>query len=302
MAIIIDEIIELVSGWRGKKISVEPLSGGMTNSNYKIVVNGSFFFVSIPGGNSRLLGVDWYNKFNNARICGEAGLSPKVVQGFPLQKVIILEFLPLALCSVESLQRLSVQHRLIQTLKVLHGGASFLKEFDMFCLIQFYLETIKNLDLVPAVDLSEYRARILETGEALAPYRQALVPCHNDLVPENVMDDGNRVFLLDFDYSGNNDPCFDLGSISVEAGYNDTQVRELARAYYGLASETIMARIHLHGILGDVGWSLWSVIQAQISDIDFDFKAYGLMRWNRAVEKMESSEFDTWLRDVRSRR
>ncbi len=241
-------------------------------------------------------------KFNNARICGEAGLSPKVVQGFPLQKVIILEFLLLALCSVESLQRLSVQHRLIQTLKVLHGGASFWKEFDMFCLIEFYLETIKNRNLVHPVGYIEYRERIWEMGEALAPYRQALVPCHNDLVSENVMDDGNRVFLLDFDYSGNNDPCFDLGSISVEAGYDDTQVKELARAYYGQAGEKIIARIHLHGILADVGWSLWSVIQAQISDIEFDFKAYGLIRWNRAVQKMESSAFDTWLQDVRSRR
>ncbi len=291
-----------MSDWHGKEISIEPLSGGITNTNFRIIVNGSSFFVSIPGSNSRLLGVDWYNKFNNANICGEAGLSPKIVQGFPLKKVIVLEFLPFALCSVESLRRFSVQRRLIQTLKVLHGGASFWQEFDMFCLIESYLETIKNRDLVLPVGLPEYRARILETGEALAPYRQALVPCHNDLVPENVMDDGDRVFLLDFDYSGNNDPCFDLGSISVEAGYNDTQVRELARAYYGLASETIVARIHLHGILADIGWSLWSVIQTQISDIEFDFKAYGFMRWNRAVEKMESSEFDTWLRDVRSRR
>jgi thiamine kinase-like enzyme len=121
-------------------------------------------------------------------------------------------------------------------------------------------------------------------------------------VPENVLDDGNQVLLVDFDYSGNNDPCFDLGSISVEAAYDDTQVRELAKAYYGLTSEKIIARIHLHGLLGDVGWSLWSEIQAEISDIDFDFKEYGLTRWNRAVERMESSKFDRWLRNVRSKR
>ena len=138
-------------------------------------------------------------------------------------------------------------------------------------------------------------------GEALAPYREKILPCHNDLVPENVMDDGYRVLLIDFDYSGNNDPCFDLGSISVEAGYDEPQVRELARAYYGSVSEEIIARIHLHSILGDVGWSLWSAIQAETSDIDFDFKEYGLTRWNRAVEKMESSEFDRWLRNMRSK-
>jgi thiamine kinase-like enzyme len=162
------------------------------------------------------------------------------------------------------------------------------------------METIKDREFVLPVGYADYREQIWKIGEALAPYREKLVPCHNDLVPENLMDDGNRVFLLDFDYSGNNDPCFDLGSISVEAGYDDTQVRELAIAYYGLASEKIIARINLHGILGDVGWSLWSEIQTEISDIDFDFKEYGLTRWNQAVERMESSKFDRWLRNVRS--
>jgi len=302
MAITINEVVELVSEWHGKEISIEPLAGGITNNNFKIIVNGSLFFVSIPGRNSRLLGVDWYNKFYNARICGVAGLSPKVVQHFPLQGALVQEFLPYALCSAESLQSLAVRRRLVHTVKVLHNGSDFWQDFDMFFLIEFYTTTVKDRKFVLPVGYADYREQIRKMGEALAPYREKLVPCHNDLLPENVMDDGSRVFLLDFDYSGNNDPCFDLGSISVEAGYDDTQIRELARAYYGLVSDTIIARIYLHGILGDVGWSLWSAIQAEISDIDFDFKEYGLTRWNRSVERMESSEFDRWLRNVRSKR
>lgn len=300
MAITIDEAVELVPEWHGKDISIELHSGGITNRNYKVVVNGSLFFVSISGNNSRLLGVDWHNKFYNAKICGETDLSPKVVQYFPLQRVLVLEFLPLALCSTESLQALTVQRRLVHAVKVLHSGARFWQDFDMFRLIKFYMETVKDRVLVLPMGYADYRKQIWEMGEALAPYREKLVPCHNDLLPENVLDDGNRVFLLDFDYSGNNDPCFDLGSISVEAGYDDSQVRELARVYYGLINEKIIARIHLHSILGDVGWSLWSVIQAKVSDLEFDFKDYGLTRWNRAVERIESSEFDTWLRNVRS--
>jgi len=302
MAITIDEAVELVSEWRGKEISINPYSGGITNKNYKVIVNGSLFFVSISGNSSRLLGVDWHNKFNNAKVCGEAGLSPKVLQFFPLQRVLVLEFLPFELCSVDLLQSLALQRRLVHTVKVLHSGVSFWQDFDMFCLIKFYMKIVKNRELALPKSFADYREQTWEMGEALVPYREKLVPCHNDLVPENLINDGNRVFLIDFDYSGNNDPCFDLGSISVEAGYDDTQVRELARAYYGLVNESIVARIHLHSIMGDVGWSLWSVIQAKISDIDFDFKDYGLTRWNRAVKKMESSEFDRWLQNVRANR
>jgi len=302
MTLTIDEIVELVPAWQGKEVSIEPLPGGLTNSNFKIAVDGSLFFVSLSGRHSQLLGIDWTNKQYNARICGAAGLGPKVVHHFPEQRALVLEFLPLPLCSTELLRTLAGQRRLVHALKRLHNGAAFWQEFDMFGLIKFYVATIRERGLVLPGGYAACRERIEETGEALAPYREQLAPCHNDLAPENIMDDGNQVFLLDFDYSGNNDPCFDLGSISVEAGYDDAQVRELAKAYYGFVSEQIIARIHLHGILGDVGWSLWSVIQAEISDIDFDFQEYGLTRWDRAGEKMASREFAGWLRHVRSKK
>ncbi|MDX2511177.1 MAG: phosphotransferase [Desulfobacterales bacterium] len=301
MPLTINEIVARVPQWQGKEIDIEPLSGGTTNINYKIIVSGSSFFVSISGHNSQLLGIDWHNKFYNTSLCAEQGLSPKIVKHFPHQRALVQEFLPFALCSVESLTDSGVQHRLVQALKVLHYGADFRQDFDMFCLIKFYVVTITEQGLALPSEYAAYNEKILKIGDALAAYRENLVPCHNDLVPENVMDTDNRVFLLDFDYSGNNDPCFDLGSISVEAGYDDTQTRELAKAYYGHASENVTARIHLHGILADVGWSLWSVIQAEISDIAFDFIKYGLMRWNRAGKKIDSDKPDKWLHGLLSK-
>jgi thiamine kinase-like enzyme len=297
--ITIEEVVALVPEWRGKVTLIEALPGGITNRNFRVAVNGSCFFVSMSGHASQLLGVDWHNKYCNAKICGEAGVSPRVVRYFPLQRVLVLEYLPFTLCSIESLQYLDIQHRLVRMIKALHRVDSFCQDIDMFRLIQFYRATVKEQGFALPGEYTDYREQIRVIGEALAPYREDLVPCHNDLVPENMIDDGDQIFLLDFDYSGNNDPCFDLGSISVEAGYDDTQVEELARAYCGLVSGGIVGRIHLHSILGDIGWSLWSVIQAEISDIDFDFQEYGWKRWNRAVNKMESNEFDIWLRNVR---
>ena len=139
MALSINEIVKLVPEWHGKKIDISPLSGGTTNINYKIIVNESSFFLSISGHNSQLLGIDWHNKFYNASIGAELGLSPKIVKHFPLQNVFVQEFLPFTLCSIDSLKDRAVQHRLVQALKVLHGGARFQQDFDMFRLIKFYL-------------------------------------------------------------------------------------------------------------------------------------------------------------------
>lgn len=289
-----------MSEWLGKEIIIESISGGITNHNFKIIVNNVPFFVSISGHNTDLLDVNWHNKSYNAKICGEAGISPKLIRRFSQQKALVFQFLSLPLCTTESLNTVAVQQRLADSLKILHCGDKFKQDFDMFALIKLYMENIAKLHLQLPHEYEKFKKQIWDMGEVLAPYRNNLVPCHNDLLPENMMDDGEHVFLYDFDYSGNNDPCFDLGSVSIEAGYGDMQVRNLARVYWGFDSEPIVARIQLHGIMGAVGWSLWAVIQAAVSDIDFDFETYMLHRWNQALEKIESDKFDEWLQMVTS--
>jgi len=135
-------------------------------------------------------------------------------------------------------------------------------------------------------------------GNALKPYRKELVPCHNDLAPENILDDGQKIYLIDFDYSGQNDLYFELGNLCVEAKFNDIQARELLKDYFGRVNEKIESKTHLHGILSDIGWSLWSFIQTRISDIDFDFMIYGLNRWKRVVNKIKSGAVEKWLQYI----
>ena len=70
-----------------------------------------------------------------------------------------------------------------------------------------------------------------------------LVPCHNDLIAENILNQDNQIFIVDFDYSGNNDPCFELGNLSVEMEYDDEQINRLVRCYYGEINENIISRV-----------------------------------------------------------
>jgi hypothetical protein len=92
MALTINEIVALVPQWHGKEIDIEPLSGGTTNINYKIVVSGSSFFVSISGHNSQLLGIDWHNKSYNTSLSAEQGLSPKIVNHFRSRGLLFRSF------------------------------------------------------------------------------------------------------------------------------------------------------------------------------------------------------------------
>ena len=124
------------------------------------------------------------------------------------------------------------------------------------------------------------------------------VPCNNDLLAENYVDDGNQLWLIDYEYSGNNDPCFELGNTCQEMEFDEAQIEEVCAAYFGDESPDKIARMKLNMIMSDVGWGLWAAIQAEISTIDFDFWGWAIDRWGRAVEKMDSAEFPLWLRDV----
>ena len=145
------------------------------------------------------------------------------------------------------------------------------------------------LDRMPTVEKIE---------GAMSAQPMVTVPCNNDLLAENYIDDGRQLWLIDFEYSGNNDPTFELGNTCQEMQFNDEQIEEVCAAYFGASSSDKIARMKLNMIMSDVGWVLWAAIQADISTIEFDFWGWSIERWGRAVEKMDSAEFPIWLKDV----
>ena len=182
--------------------------------------------------------------------------------------------------------------RLAETLRRLHAGPRFRDDFDMFRLSR-------------ALPRPRRRARHPDPGRAtastwtgcprieaaLARHPLAPVPCHNDLLADNVLSDGTRLWIVDYEYSGMNDPAFELGNTCQELGYTTAQVAELCRAYFGEATPALLARMRLQMIMSDVGWTLWAAIQARISTIDYDFGGWAEERWARATAMLDGPDF-----------
>ena len=145
----------------------------------------------------------------------------------------------------------------------------------------------------------EHLGQVPRIEAALTAHPLPTVPCHNDLLAENYLDDGARLWLVDWEYSGNNDPTFELGNTAQELGYDDRQVEELCAAYFGEASPALLARMRLQMIMSDVGWTLWAAIQARISTIDYDFTGWAEERWARAEAALDGPDFESWLEAVR---
>ena len=188
--------------------------------------------------------------------------------------------------------------RVAAALRRLHAGPRFRDDFDMFRLAERYLRLCDER-AIPIPD--GYRDRVADVARieaALAVHPLPTVPCHNDLLAENYLDDGTDLRIVDYEYSGNNDPTFELGNTCQELGWDDDRIVALCAAYFGAATPALLARMRLNMIMSDVGWTLWAAIQARISPIDYDFWGWAVERWDRAQAKLAAPSFEAWLEDA----
>jgi thiamine kinase-like enzyme len=296
----IEQVIAAIPDWRDRTVSADVIPAGLTNTNYRVDVDGRPHFVRIPGGGTSLLAIDRANELHNTRAAADAGVAPRVLHVLPEWDVFVLEWVEARTMSNAAFQAPGLPSRIAATLRQLHAGQRFRDDFNMFRLAERYLALVEEMAIaVPA----GYRAkidRIPRIEKALAARPLPTVPCHNDLLAENYLDDSVRLWIVDYEYSGNNDPAFELGNTCQELGFDGERIAELCAAYFGEASPALLARMRLQMIMSDVGWTLWAAIQARISTIDYDFMGWAEERWSRASAALDGPEFEGWLRDVRS--
>ena len=298
MAPTIEQVIEAIPAWTGRSIAAERIQGGLTNTNYRVVVDGTPHFVRIPGAATELLAVDRGNEIHNTRAASVAGVSPEVLHTIPAWDVFVLEWLDATTMSVEGLRAPRMPTRIAETLRRLHAGPAFRDDFDMVRLSERYLALVDERAIAIPASYREHLDRIPRIEAVLARHPAPSVPCHNDLLADNYLDDGSRLWIVDYEYSGMNDAAFELGNTAQELGFDDAQVAELCAAYFGTATDARLARMRLQMIMSDVGWTLWAAIQARISTIEYDFSGWADERWTRATAMLDGPDFEGWLAAV----
>jgi thiamine kinase-like enzyme len=160
----------------------------------------------------------------------------------------------------------------------------------MFEIQRRYFDAVRTHGYRLPPDYLDYAADAERIRRALAVQQDPTVACNNDLLAGNFIDSGDRIHLIDYEYAGNNDACFELGNIWSECHLTSLQLEELVTSYYGRRLTNKIARARLLGLMSQYGWTLWASIQDAISDIDFDFWTWGLEKYDRAVETFRGRE------------
>jgi len=294
----VDDAVARVSLWKGDEVKVSQLSGGLTNENYLVESGGHKYVMRIPGQSTELLSIDRANEVYNTKAAATTGIGPRVLEHVPGLDILVLEFIEGSTMSARALQSKAMASRMATSFRRLHASPRFLQDFNMFRLIETYLGIVDEHDVTIPDGYRDWLPTIERIEHATAAGALPSVPCHNDLLCENFIDDGKALRIVDYELSGNNDPCFDLGNTAQEAEFDQDLRAALCSAYFGRDDGRQLARMNLFALMSDVGWTLWGAIQAKISAVEFDFRAYYTGRWNRALEVLSSDSFPRWLEEA----
>ena len=267
--------------------------GGLTNRNYRLDTSHGSFVLRIAGEGT----ADYINRFDeeiNARIASEAGVNVEILFFYAGDGTLLSRYLPQSrTMSREAFLDAGALQRAGRVFRRLHDcGRPFANRFELFEQIDQYLGVLsdKGAELPPGY--AQVQAQAERVRRALASHPLPCRPCHCDPLVENFLDDGQSMYLIDFEYSGNNDPMWDLGDLAVEGGFTAEQQELLLQGYFqGPIPPFERARMVMYQAMCDLLWTLWGVVQHVNGNPAEDFWAYALGRLDRCRELMSGPIF-----------
>jgi thiamine kinase-like enzyme len=293
----LEEVLAAVPELRDPQ-TVEPLTGGLTNTNYKVTTAAGSYVVRISGKDTSLLAIDRENEVHNTIAAAETGVGAPFIAALPEHDALVLGFLDGEVMDAEKLRSGARLESIAEACRRLHAGRRFLHDFDMFRIQPGYLEIVRERGFRLPDRYEEFEPKIRELERAMRVRPEPTVPCNNDLLAENFILVDGEMRLIDYEYSGNNEASFELGNVWSESNLSLAQLEELITAYWGKPLRNKVARSRLWGLMSKYGWTLWGSIQDGISELEFDFWGWAMEKYERAVAELDGPEFEELLADA----
>lgn len=275
--------------WPGRRARFEVLGGGITNHNARVEVDGDVFVLRVAGRDTELLGIDRSVELAATRVAAELGIGPEVVDFVEPEGWLVTRFISGATPPLEQMRDPRMLERVAAVLHAFHDGPVIPGSFDSFRVGEAYRDTaLERGGTIPdAYEMAhEIAVRIESRRGGAAP-----VPCHNDLLNANFLDDGERLRIVDWEYAGMGDRFFDLANFSINHELDVDGCALLLHAYFGETRPEDVAALELMRFMSDFREAMWGVVQAAVSELDFDFVAYAAEHFERLERTAASPSF-----------
>lgn len=272
-------------------VSIEQI-GGMSNKNFKVTYRSDSYVLRVPGNGSEGM-VERENEEFNSLEGSKIGVSPKIRYFNTETGIKLADFIQ----DAETLNSATIQRRdnmkkIAEIYYKIHNSSVRLRnEFNIFREIEKYERLIENVHATMYPGSESIRPQVMALEEHLNELGVELRPCHNDAVPENFIKGANgTVYLIDWEYSGMNDPMADFAALFLESNFSkENQDYILCKYFQREIPHNTYEKIYCYQILWDYLWAQWTVIKEAKGD---DFGTYGIDRYNRAVAKLGKIEIN----------
>lgn len=294
------EVINLIDDWREKDIKYEPVTGGYTNLNWQVTVNGDKYFIKVPGSGTETF-IDRINCHKANLIAQNTGIGPTVFYFFEDTGVEVFEWLEgYKTLKFGAVLQEKKFYKMIDVIKKFHRY----QEIKLPLTQTAFEQTFTMIKL--ARELKGYIPKEIERMEWLAKQIEEAImtaginyfPCHNDVYTNNYVwnDEKQDMKLLDYEYASMNDECYDLGVWSGGNYFTEEMDKELIQYYFGEYDDKKYARFKLYKILAEIKWSMWSCVQAVNSTIeDFDYHNWLGTKMARLRYFWSDPRLDYWI-------
>ena len=294
----LDEAKQVIAGIPLLANAGEPQRlGGLTNLVFRV----GDYCLRIPGKGTEEY-IDRANEAVATKETAKAGVSPELLHFDPATGVMVTRFIEgsVTMTPDNFASRDGAPARAGEAFRRLHlSGAVFPFRFELFSMIDDYLGILATKDVALPDGYHDVVREAEAVRKALAVNPVPLAACHCDPLCENFLDADGRMWIVDWEYSGMNDPMWDLGDLSVEGGFSPAQDEEMLTAYFGgEATPQDRGRMVIYKAMCDLLWTLWGLIQLANNNPAEDFRAYADGRFGRCKALMATPDFAGHLRAV----
>ncbi len=288
-----------VKPWEGRRLRYRPVSGGISNTNFRIEVEGDDlgYFLKIPGRGTEMF-IDRKAAAAASKQAEAIGVGPKTFDYLDHLDIEIAEFIDGRRASThKDFADTAIRNEAVRVYRQFHDAPALPLTKTVFDMIDEHFDQVRALGGHWPLDHDWLFRSYKQARAALEASGLDLVPCFNDPMPGNfLIGDDKSIKLIDFEYASNNERLYDLAIWSGEMFYSEDIDCEIIEEYFGFYNKASHARFIVHKALADIKWSTWAMVQNRISTLDFDFYKYGIWKHMRARSIIHDPRWPLFLK------
>jgi thiamine kinase-like enzyme len=287
-----------------KNIKKIPLSGGITNLNFKIEADGKAYVIRLAGEGTDLLGIKRDVEHAANKAAGELGIAPEIMYFIEPEGYIVTRFIVGKPIPANVIKQPDYLARVAGKIRLFHRHApKLMGEFNVFHRVEMLTRISKSNGSKFPRDWDWIMQKMNEARQALEKDPYPPTPCHDDLLnlnwlEEDVPGEIGEIRLLDWEYAGMGDIFFDLANFSHHHRLNEEQARFFLNEYFGEVTLKQYARLRLMWPMSELHEAMWGTTQTGISKLEEDFQGYADLWFGRFREHVTDYRWEQWLKDV----